>query len=120
VFDGTWTLRAYRNGVPRALEIRRDGQTVWVTEDTPQAASSMPKPRLRVACSGGRWGDVAIFTVQPDSDTTPTHLLIGGRRVQLESATGGVYRASVLLMPDVNYDTIGVRVECIWKNRVKC
>ena len=47
------------------------------------------------------------------------HLLIGGRRVQLESATGGVYSASVPLMPDVNYDTIGVRVECILKNRVR-
>jgi hypothetical protein len=119
VFDGTWTLRAYRNGVPGDLAIRRDGQTVWMTEDTLQATRSAPVARLRIACPGGRWGEPAVFTVHPVSDTTPTHLLIGGRRVQLENAIEGTYRASVHLTPDVNYESTSVRVECNWKNRVK-
>jgi hypothetical protein len=119
VFDGTWTLRAYRNGVPGDFAIRRDGQTVWMPEDTYQATSSAPAARLRIACPGGRWGEPASFTVHPVPDTTPTHLLIGGRRVQLENATEGTYRASVHLTPDVNYESASVRVECNWRNRVK-
>ena len=119
VFDGTWTLRAYRNGAPSNLEIHRDGQTVWTAEDIAEPASGAPAPRLRILCPGGRWGESAMFTVYPISDTTPTHVLIGGKRVQLENPADGVYRVSLPLAPDVNYQISSVRVECIWRNRVK-
>ena len=33
VFGGDWTMRAYRNGVPKGLEIRRQGELLWNTPE---------------------------------------------------------------------------------------
>ncbi|MGO9275080.1 MAG: hypothetical protein ACLQOO_33410 [Terriglobia bacterium] len=60
-----------------------------------------------------------FFTVHPASDTTPTHLLICGKRVQLDKAIDGTYRAAVPLTPSVKYEDASVRVECIWRDRVR-
>jgi hypothetical protein len=119
VFDGAWILRAYRSGVPPSLEIRRDGQILWTTQDTSERTSERQTPKFQIACMGGRWGERATFTLQPISDLTPTHLLIDGKRVPLENSTGGAYRAAVTLTPYANYDRIHARVECILRNRVR-
>jgi len=119
VFDGEWILSAYRNGIPPSLEILRNGQVVWTTRDISEPSNGRLAPKFRAACAGGRWGEPATFTVEPIPEMTATHLLICGRRIPLEMSTAGICRASLALSPDLSFENLRVRVECITKNRVR-
>jgi hypothetical protein len=119
VFDGSWILRAYRNGVPPSLQICRDGRILWTTPDTSETNSESQAPKFHISCTGGRWGELATFTLRAIPELTPTHLLIDGKRIPVELLTGGTYRASVTLTPDANYNRIHARVECIANARVR-
>ena len=113
-------MRAYRNGVPKGLEIRRHGELLWNTpEDLADGFSEKQTSRPRVGCLGGRWGEVASFTVQVAPELVPTHLLLDGDRTPLERTATGAYRGAMSLSPNVDYDKGRTRVECLWKGRLR-
>lgn len=119
VFDGTWIIRAYRNGVPADFEIRRDGRTIWAYDDIRHASAAAATPRLRVTCAGGQWGEPASFKVHHPPDVTPTHLLFCGMRIQLNRGVDGTYCADVPLTPSLGFEDLQIRVEVIWRERVR-
>lgn len=119
VFNGVWTLRAYRHGVPPTLRISGSGDVVWDREDSGESSNPRPGQRFQVTCMGGRWGESTIFAVERLPEFTPTSLLISGRRFPIEKTDSGPFRASIRLMPDMKLDSTSVRVECISRNRVR-
>jgi hypothetical protein len=119
VFEGLWTLRAYRNGVPPSLEIRQESRILWTTPDRSETNSESQSPKFHISCTGGRWGELATLTMRGIPELTPTHLLVDGKRLPCELSIGGTYRAFVTLAPDTHYGRIHPRVECISNGRVR-
>jgi hypothetical protein len=120
VFGGDWIIRAFRNGVPKSLEIRRDGALIWnAPEDPRDSGPARQLPRARVSCGGGRWGEKVSLTIQAPSEFLPTHLILDGERTPLKCTTAGVYGGTMTLSPEVDYDRVRTRVECLWKGRLR-
>lgn len=120
VFGGSWTIRAYRSGVPSELEIRRDANILWSgAQVSSQGRHDRQSSRPQVRCTGGRWGEQAIFRVPALPEMEANHLLLNGMRVPLESLSDGSYRARAKLSPEIGRADIPVHIECLAKNRLR-
>ena len=120
VFDGSWTLRAFRNQVPFDLKIYSNGRVVWSAQDSVEVQAHREILKLRVKSIGGRWGTPSTFVVESEAELTPTHLLMNGRRYPLNpSGVDGKFSTSVILEPGIKYEEVNARVECIVNNRVR-
>jgi hypothetical protein len=120
VFGGDWTIRAYRDGLPAMLEIEKEGAVLWgMGPDLSEAVLEAGRKRFTVICRGGQWGEPSRFTVQALPEIEPKYLLMDGGRIPLEAVTNTGFLATLPLAPNVDYGSIPVRVECLWKGRLR-
>jgi hypothetical protein len=118
VFQGEWTVHAYRDGIPNTLEIHKDGVAIWTLPyQSPAHRTIARKPR--VDCPGGRWGERAIATVHHIDGSVPRHLVVGSVRIPIETARNGKYQGVITLSPNVDYRRVPVRLECEWEGRLR-
>ena len=118
VFRGDWTIRVYRPGIPKGLEIHKGDIVLWTNhQQASRTANPIEKPK--VVCGGGRWGQPADFTVELMDNAIPSHLLVNGNRMPLERTATGKFRGALVLSPNIDYDRAPVRVECESNGRLR-
>ncbi len=120
VFGGDWVLRAYLQGIPNDLEIRKADKILWTTPIRTTTPSA-PKWKPRAVSKGGTWGEITSVALEylDLDDSLPTHLIVGGSRIRLERFSPHGFRGRMALSPNIDYGKAMVRLECEYNGRLR-
>lgn len=119
VFGGAWVIRAYRNGLPNALEIRKGPSVLWM-RPADVVGDQCSRSKALLTCHGGNWGEPALFAIASlPPGLQPACVIIDGRRLALEHTAQRGYSVALILEPAIVYGTVSVCVEGTWRGRLR-
>lgn len=118
VFGGDWVLRAYLQGIPNDLEIRKADKILWTTPIRTKTPST-PKWKPRAVSKGGAWGEMTSVALEYLDEGLPTHLIVGSNRIRLERVSAHSFRGPMILSANVDYGKAVVRLECEYNGRLR-
>lgn len=104
VFDGTWKLALFREGLPKDLCVLQGERMLW--QVAPAEAESKRKQdwKFSVQIEKGWWGDhVRVNVFCPvGSDLQPRTLVAAGQTVSLTQIGSGEWRGRITLTPEID------------------
>jgi hypothetical protein len=104
VFDGSWRLSVFRQGLPEDLTLMEGDQFRWQPANQRAETKSVSDPAISVRIENGWWGNEVEVSVACSVRTAlqPKTLIVDGQTISLTLKRPGEWRGKLSLRPKQN------------------